>query len=84
MARSPAKADPTSLLRFALSLPVTTAVSGMPQVEMLEHNVALGRSFSPLSSADMERLRQELSVSRPMVEKKLVGHVDGPTELFWA
>ncbi len=82
--QEPGKADPTSLLRFALSLPVTTAVSGMPQVEMLEHNVALGRSFSPLSSADMERLRQELSVSRPMVEKKLVGHVDGPTELFWA
>jgi hypothetical protein len=35
----------------------------------------------------MERLRQELSVSRSMVEKKLVGHVDGPTgcpEVFWA
>ncbi len=81
------KSDPTSLLRFALSLPVTAAVSGMPQVEMLEHNVALGRSFTPLSSADMDRLRQELSVSRPMVEKKLVGHVDGPTNhpgLFWA
>jgi len=56
-------------------------------VEMLEHNVALGRSFSPFSSADMDRLRQELSVSRPMVEKKLVGHVDGPTNnpgVFWA
>jgi hypothetical protein len=85
--QEPGKSDPTSLLRFALSLPVTTAVSGMPQVEMLEHNVALGRSFSPFSNADMERLRQELSVSRSMLEKKLVGHVDGPTDhpdLFWA
>jgi hypothetical protein len=84
--QEPGKADPTSLLRFALSLPVTTAVSGMPQVEMLEHNVALGRNFSPFSAADMERLRQELSISRPIMEKKLVGHVDGPTEhpeMFW-
>jgi diketogulonate reductase-like aldo/keto reductase len=81
------KADPTSLLRFALSLPVATAVSGMPQVDMLERNVALGRNFSPFSVAEMDRLRQELAVSRPMLEKKLVGHTDGPTdhpEAFWA
>ena len=58
--KEPGKTDPDSLLRFALSLPVTTAVSGMPQVEMLEHNVALGRTFTPFSAADMERLRQEL------------------------
>ena len=80
------KSDPTTLLRFALSLPVTTAVSGMPQVEMLEKNVALGRTFSPFSTADMEHLRQELGVSRSMLEKKLVGHVDGPTahpDVFW-
>jgi uncharacterized protein len=85
--QEPGKTDPDSLLRFALSLPVTAAVSGMPQVEMLEHNVALGRSFTPFSAAEMERLRQDLAVSRPMMEKHLVGHVDGPTdhpELFWA
>jgi hypothetical protein len=59
----------------------------MPQPEMLERNVALGRTFTPFSDAEMEHLRQELDVSRPMMEKKLVGHVDGPTEhpeLFWA
>ncbi len=85
--QEPGMADPASLLRFALSLPVSTAVSGMPQVEMLEQNVAVGRNFSPFSAADMERLRQELSVSRPKVEKKLIGHIDGPTdtpEMFWA
>ena len=82
----PGKTDPVSLMRFALSLPITTAVSGMPEVEMLERNVALGRTFSPLSAMDMMRLREELSVSRPLMEKKLVGHVDGPTdhpEMFW-
>jgi hypothetical protein len=85
--QEPGKSDPTSLLRFALSLPVSTAVSGMPHPEMLERNVALGRTFTPYSDAEMEHLRQELAISRPMMEKKLVGHVDGPTEhpeLFWA
>jgi len=85
--QEPGKADPATLLRFALSLPVTTAVSGMPQVEMLEHNVALGRTFKPFSPAEMAHLREELAVSRPMMEKKLGAHVDGPTqhpELFWA
>ena len=84
--QEPGQTDPTSLLRFALSLPVTVAVSGMPQVEMLEHNVGLGRTFTPFSAAEMARLREQLAVSRPLMEKKLVGHVDGPTnhpELFW-
>jgi len=85
--QGPGKTDPTSLMRFALSLPITTAVSGMPQVEMLEHNVALGRTFKPYSADEMEHLRQELASSRALMEHKLVGHVDGPTEhpeLFWA
>lgn len=83
---SPGKTDPVTLMRFALSLPVTAAVSGMPQVEMLEHNVALGRTFTPFSPAEMKHLREQMSVSRAMMEKQLVGHVDGPTEhpeLFW-
>jgi predicted aldo/keto reductase-like oxidoreductase len=85
--QEPGKADPATLLRFALSLPITTAVSGMPQAEMLERNVALGRTFSPFSSAEMDRLRQKLSISRLMLEEKLDRHIDGDTdhpELLWA
>jgi aryl-alcohol dehydrogenase-like predicted oxidoreductase len=81
------KTDADSLLRFAMSLPVTAAVAGMPKVEMLERNVELARSFSPLSGTDMQRLRDDLGVSRHGLEKRLVGHLDGPTnhpEVFWA
>ena len=39
------KTDVDTLLRFAMSLPVTTAVTGMPKVEMLEHNVEQARNF---------------------------------------
>ncbi len=80
------KADAKTLLRFAMSLPVSAVVAGMPKVEMLEQNVEVARTFTPFSKADMDRLRQDLGVSGPGLEKKLVGHLDGPTdhpEIFW-
>lgn len=73
------KADMTSLLRYSMSLPVTTAVVGMPKPEMLAHNVEIARSFAPLNEEDKQRLRQQLGTSREGLEKKLVGHLDGPT-----
>jgi uncharacterized protein len=81
------KADMNSLLRYSMSLPVTTAVVGMPQPEMLAHNVETARSFSALSDQEKERLRQHLDPSRQGLEKRLVGHLDGPTanpEMFLA
>jgi uncharacterized protein len=80
------KADINSLLHYSMSLPVTTAVVGMPHLEMLEHNIAVARSFSPLTQQEMERLRKQVSPSREGLEKNLVGHLDGPTkcpEAFW-
>src|SRR4029077_7034948 len=74
------KAEMNSLLRYSMSLPVTTAVVGLPRLEMLEHNTETARSFAPLSEQEMERLRQELSPSREGLEHKLVGHLDGPTQ----
>lgn len=81
------KADIKSLLRYSMSLPVTTAVVGMPHLEMLEHNIEIARSFSPLHDQEMERLRQQLTTAREGLEKRLVGHLDGPTanpEMFGA
>jgi aryl-alcohol dehydrogenase-like predicted oxidoreductase len=81
------KTDIDSLLRYSMSLPVSTAVVGMPQVAMLEHNIAAARNFSQLNEAQMEALRKEINPSRGDLEKRLVGHLDGPTgspELFWA
>jgi aryl-alcohol dehydrogenase-like predicted oxidoreductase len=81
------KSDITSLLRYSMSLPVTTAVVGMPRLEMLEHNTEVARSFAPLGAPEMERLRRDLTPSREGLEHKLVGHLDGPTvrpEMFSA
>ncbi|HTS07329.1 MAG TPA: aldo/keto reductase [Candidatus Eisenbacteria bacterium] len=74
------KAEMNSLLRYSMSLPVTTAVVGMPKPEMLAHNVEIARSFSPLSDQEKEHLRQQLGTAREGLEKRLVGHLDGPTQ----
>lgn len=81
------KSDIDSLLRYSMSLPVATAVVGMPQFAMLEHNVEIARNFIALPQTDMERLRQAVAPSREGLEQNLVGHYDGPTRLphfFWA
>jgi len=82
----PGKTSMDSLLRYSLSLPVTTAVVGMPRLEMLEQNTTLARNFSPLSNKEINRLRLQLAPSRDGLEHRLSGHLDGPTavpELFW-
>ena len=81
------KADMNSLLRYSMSLPVTSAVVGMPRPEMLAHNVEIARNFSPLTDQEKEHLRQQLNPAREGLEKRLVGHLDGPTanpEMFLA
>jgi len=81
------KTDINSLLRYSLSLPVTVAVVGMPKPEFVDHNIATARSFTPLTDADMERLRNQMQPSREGLQKRLSGHHDGPTltpHLFWA
>jgi uncharacterized protein len=81
------KEDIDSLLRYSMSLPVTTAVVGMPQREMLDHNIEIARAFTPFPESDMDRLRKTLQPSREGLEKNLSGHYDGPTvmpHLFWA
>lgn len=80
------KGDIDSLLRYSISLPVTTAVVGMPHKEMLDHNIEFARTFTAFPESDMERWRKALQPSRGGLEKNLTGHHDGPTlqpHLFW-
>ncbi len=80
------KTDVDTLLRFAMSLPVATAVTGMPKVEMLEHNVEQARNFSPFTTAQMDQIRRNMSGLHDQMQHHLVGHVDGRTdrpEILW-
>lgn len=59
-----AGASPEKLLYYALSLPVSLATIGMPKPELVERNIALGRSFAPLGAAEMQSLRASIADSK--------------------
>ena len=71
-------ADAASLLRYAWSLPIATAVCGMPKIEFLAANVATAQAFaSPLPPAEMDRLRQQLAGRRFALDQFFSRHTDG-------
>jgi aryl-alcohol dehydrogenase-like predicted oxidoreductase len=53
---------PEEGLRYAMSLPVATTISGMESIEVAEQNLAIARDFKPMESAEMDALRQRCSV----------------------
>ncbi len=59
-------------LRYAMSLPVATTISGINALDILRQNLAIARGFEPLASAEMQRLR----------ERCRSGAADGRYELF--
>ncbi|HEY9632327.1 MAG TPA: aldo/keto reductase [Coleofasciculaceae cyanobacterium] len=44
-------------LRYAMSLPVATTVSGINSLEVLRQNLAIARGFAPMPSQEMQALR---------------------------
>jgi hypothetical protein len=59
-------------LHYAMSLPVATTISGIDTIEVLRQNLAIAKSFRPLSGAQMQQLRDRC---RPVA-------ADGRYELF--
>src|SRR5215471_11667738 len=45
-------------LRYAMSLPVAAVVSGIDSMRILQQNVRIASGFTPLSDAQMDRLRR--------------------------
>jgi aryl-alcohol dehydrogenase-like predicted oxidoreductase len=71
------KADAATLLRYAWSLPISAAVCGMPKIEFLEANVAAARAYvSPLSPAEMDRLRKQYAVDTAGMARFFARHRD--------
>jgi uncharacterized protein len=44
-------------LRYAMSLPVATTISGMDSMDVLHQNLAIARGFTPMTTAEMQALR---------------------------
>src|SRR5277367_5132259 len=51
-------ATPSDALRYAMSLPVATTISGMDSLGVLEQNLAIAKGFKPMTSDEMESLQK--------------------------
>jgi predicted aldo/keto reductase-like oxidoreductase len=49
---------PEEGLRYAMSLPCATTISGMDSLNVLEQNLEIARNFRPMSAEEMAALRQ--------------------------
>jgi aryl-alcohol dehydrogenase-like predicted oxidoreductase len=46
------------MLRYAMSLPVTTTISGVDTLEVLRQNLGVAQGFTPLSTPELQQLRE--------------------------
>jgi uncharacterized protein len=46
------------LLRYAMSLPVATTISGVSDLGILEQNLKIAQGFTPLGESEMQALRE--------------------------
>jgi uncharacterized protein len=71
------QAQPEKLLYYALSLPVSLVVAGMPTLDFIEQNVALARAFKPLPKSEMKELSGRLAAKNKMaLDRRFANHVD--------
>ena len=52
---------PAEALRYAMSLPVTTTVSGMDSLRVLRQNLKIARGFTPMTQQEMQAYRTRLA-----------------------
>jgi predicted aldo/keto reductase-like oxidoreductase len=64
-------------LRYALSLPVTTAVSGIDTMEWLQKNAKVAASFKPLTPQEMAELAQRCSSKKEYEYYRRWAYYDG-------
>ena len=62
------------LLHYSLSLPVATAVVGMPKLEHIDEDVALAKAFKALPRSEMKSLSTELSAKYKLALDRHMHH----------
>jgi aryl-alcohol dehydrogenase-like predicted oxidoreductase len=70
------KAGIEPLIRYALSLPVSTAVIGMPMLQFIDQNIAIAKSFNPMNAGEMDQLRSQVGSQRVSLENFFIRHRD--------
>lgn len=71
------KAGVDRLLQYAWSLPVSTAVVGMPTLKFVKENAAIARSFKPMPEVEMRDFSDKLSdANKHALDTRFHHHVD--------
>ena len=71
------EATPEELVRYSLSLPISAAVVGMPQVAHLEQNVQIAKAFKPYDGNQMRQMSSELANrKKAAMDTFFANHVD--------
>ena len=71
------EAPPEKLLYYSLSLPVSSAVVGMPTLDFIEQNVAAARAFQPLAKSEMTGMSGRLAAKHKLaLDRRFARHVD--------
>ena len=71
------RAPADKLIRYSMSLPVTAAVIGMPKLEYIDANIAVAKSFTPMSPAEMKGLSDHIAGEHKLaLDRYFYNHID--------
>jgi len=71
------EAPAEKLIRYSLSLPVTTVVLGMPKPEMIDQNVQIVKAFQPMPKDEMHTFSNSISLrNKARIDEMFRDHVD--------
>ena len=71
------KASVDRLLQYAWSLPIASAVVGMPKLDFLRENAQIARSYKPMPSDEMDSFSKEMSeANKHVLDRHFHHHVD--------
>jgi aryl-alcohol dehydrogenase-like predicted oxidoreductase len=71
------QAPAEKLIQYSMSLPVASAVIGMPKLEHIEHNIAAAKAFKPLPADEKNRMSDDLSAkNRLALDHFYRNHID--------
>lgn len=70
------KAPVEKLIGYSLSLPVASAVLGMPKLEYLEENIRLAKAFKPLPKTERDSMAKELEPMKAELDRFFANHID--------
>jgi predicted aldo/keto reductase-like oxidoreductase len=70
-------APASTLIRYAMSLPIATAVIGMPKLAYIGENVHVAKNFTPMPEDEMRNLSRDLAEKYKLaLDSFFHGHID--------